>query len=175
MFFVFFVFSGVLNVLPFRAKEISNNVSEFQIALLYLWYGMGILVSLTSKKIVSFFKGEINTIFIAIIFYIFSIIFLLNENILYLFIFLFLVCIGMFTTHTVSTQLANSMKSSQKSLTSGMYLTFYYLGGASGSIIPSYIYKAFGWNIMLTIFIFLIIIVALVVFFNRKLFKTIWI
>ena len=70
----------------------------------------------------------------------------------------------MFTTHTVSTQLANSMKSSQKSLTSGMYLTFYYLGGASGSIIPSYIYKAFGWNIMLTIFIFLIIIVALVVF-----------
>lgn len=171
MFFVFFVFSGVLNVLPFRAKEISNNVSEFQIALLYLGYGMGILVSLTSKKIVSFFKGEINTIFIAIIFYIFSIIFLLNENILYLFI--FLVCIGMFTTHTVSTQLANSMKSSQKSLTSGMYLTFYYLGGASGSIIPSYIYKAFGWNIMLTIFIFLIIIVALVVFFNRKLFKTI--
>ena len=173
MFFVFFVFSGVLNVLPFRAKEISNNVSEFQIALLYLGYGMGILVSLTSKKIVSFFKGEINTIFIAIIFYIFSIIFLLNENILYLFIFLFLVCIGMFTTHTVSTQLANSMKSSQKSLTSGMYLTFYYLGGASGSIIPSYIYKAFGWNIMLTIFIFLIIIVALVVFFNRKLFKSI--
>ena len=44
--------------------------------------------------------------------------------------------------------------------------------GASGSIIPSYIYKGFGWNIMLTIFIFLIIIVALVVFFNRKLFKT---
>jgi predicted DNA-binding protein YlxM (UPF0122 family) len=44
MFFVFFVFSGVLNVLPFRAKEISNNVSEFQIALLYLGYGMGILV-----------------------------------------------------------------------------------------------------------------------------------
>ncbi len=79
----------------------------------------------------------------------------------------------MFTTHTVSTQLANSMKNSQKSLTSGMYLTFYYLGGASGSIIPSYIYKAFGWNIMLIIFVFLIIIVALVVFFNRKLFKNI--
>ena len=74
---------------------------------------MGILVSLTSKKIVSFFKGEINTIFIAIIFIFFNY-FLLNENILYLFIFLFLVCIGMFTTHTVSTQLANSMKSSKK-------------------------------------------------------------
>ena len=79
----------------------------------------------------------------------------------------------MFTTHTVSTQLANSMKSSQKSLTSGMYLTFYSLGGASGSIIPSYLYKGFGWNVMLTLVIFLISIVALVVFFNRKLFKTI--
>ena len=79
----------------------------------------------------------------------------------------------MFTTHTVSTQLANSMKSSQKSLTSGMYLTFYYLGGASGSIIPSYIYKAFGWNIMLTIFIFFNYYCSISCFFNRKLFKTI--
>src|SRR5574344_1105249 len=45
MFCIFFVFSGVLNILPFRAKELSNEFSELKIALLYLGYGMGILVS----------------------------------------------------------------------------------------------------------------------------------
>ena len=126
MFFMFFVFAGVLNVLPFRVKDISESFSEFQISLLYLGYGMGIIVSLASKKIIKFFKNEINTIIFAISFFLFITIFLTNEDIIYLFILLFLFCIGMFTVHTVSTGLANSMKSSQKSLTSGMYLTFYY-------------------------------------------------
>ncbi|MDX4069457.1 MFS transporter [Aliarcobacter skirrowii] len=172
MFCIFFVFSGVLNVLPFRAKELSSDFSEFQIALLYLGYGMGILVSLNSKKIVKFFKGEINTILYATIFFIFTISSLFIENILYLFLLLFLVCIGMFTAHTVSTQLANSMQKSQKSLTSGMYLTFYYLGGATGSLVPSMIYKAFNWNIMLIVFVILLLVVALVVALNKELFKT---
>ncbi|MDY0180879.1 MFS transporter [Aliarcobacter skirrowii] len=171
MFCIFFVFSGVLNVLPFRAKELSSDFSEFQIALLYLGYGMGILVSLNSKKIVNFFKGEINTILYATIFFIFTISSLFIENILYLFLLLFLVCIGMFTAHTVSTQLANSMQKSQKSLTSGMYLTFYYLGGATGSLVPSMIYKAFNWNIMLIVFVILLLVVALVVALNKELFK----
>lgn len=172
MFCIFFVFSGVLNVLPFRAKELSSDFSEFQIALLYLGYGMGILVSLNSKKIVNFFKGEINTILYATIFFIFTISSLFIEDILYLFLLLFLVCIGMFTAHTVSTQLANSMQKSQKSLTSGMYLTFYYLGGATGSLVPSMIYKAFNWNIMLIVFVILLLVVALVVALNKDLFKT---
>ncbi|MDX4059851.1 MFS transporter [Aliarcobacter skirrowii] len=171
MFCIFFVFSGVLNVLPFRAKELSSEFSEFQIALLYLGYGMGILVSLNSKKIVNFFKGEINTILYATIFFIFTISSLFIENILYLFLLLFLVCIGMFTAHTVSTQLANSMQKSQKSLTSGIYLTFYYLGGAAGSLVPSMIYKAFNWNIMLIVFVILLLVVALVVALNKELFK----
>ncbi|MDX4025348.1 MFS transporter [Aliarcobacter skirrowii] len=172
MFCIFFVFSGVLNVLPFRAKELSSEFSEFQIALLYLGYGMGILVSLNSKKMVNFFKGEINTILYATIFFIFTISSLFIEDILYLFLLLFLVCIGMFTAHTVSTQLANSMQKSQKSLTSGMYLTFYYLGGATGSLVPSMIYKAFNWNIMLIVFVILLLVVALVVALNKDLFKT---
>ena len=170
MFFMFFVFAGVLNVLPFRVKDISESFSEFQISLLYLGYGMGIIVSLASKKIIKFFKNEINTIIIAISFFLFITIFLTNEDIIYLFILLFLFCIGMFTVHTVSTGLANSMKSSQKSLTSGMYLTFYYLGGATGSFIPSIIYEHYGWDIMIYTFVFILLIVFLLTYKNRKLF-----
>jgi YNFM family putative membrane transporter len=170
MFCMFFVFAGVLNVLPFRVKQISESFSEFQISLLYLGYGMGILVSLGSKKIIDFFKNEINTIIVAISFFLFIAIFLTNQDIIYLFILLFLFCIGMFTVHTVSTGLANSMKSSQKSLTSGMYLTFYYLGGATGSFIPSIIYEHYGWDIMIYTFVFILLIVFLLTYKNRKLF-----
>jgi YNFM family putative membrane transporter len=77
----------------------------------------------------------------------------------------------MFTVHTVSTGLANSMKSSQKSLTSGIYLTFYYLGGATGSFFPSIIYKYFGWDIMIYCFGIILALVIVITFKNRKLFS----
>jgi YNFM family putative membrane transporter len=167
MFCVFFVFAGVLNVLPFRLKEISNDISEFQISLLYLGYGMGILVSLNSKKIIKFFKNEMNTIIFGLVFFLVITVFLTIPNVMTMFGLIFLFCLGMFTVHTVSTGLANSMKASQKSLTSGMYLTFYYLGGAVGSFIPSIIYEHYGWNIVLYVFC-LILFMTLILIINRR-------
>ena len=170
MFCVFFVFSGVLNILPFRVKEISSNVSEFQISLLYLGYGMGILISLNSSKIVKYFKNELNTILFGLIFFLFITIFLIQENIIFIFLLIFLFCVGMFTVHTVSTGLANSMKESQRSLTSGMYLSFYYLGGALGSFLPSIIYEKFGWNVVIYMFCIILLITFILVISKRKLF-----
>ena len=170
MFCVFFVFAGVLNILPFRVKEISSDVSEFQISLLYLGYGMGILVSLNSRKIINFFKNEINTILFGLILFLFITIFLVIKDILILFLLIFLFCLGMFTVHSVSTGLANSMKASQKSLTSGMYLTFYYLGGAFGSYIPSIIYEKFGWNSVIYMFCSILLLTMLLVIKRKKLF-----
>lgn len=170
MFCVFFVFAGVLNILPFRVKEISSDVSEFQISLLYLGYGMGILVSLNSRKIINFFKNEINTVLFGLILFLFITIFLVIKDILILFLLIFLFCLGMFTVHSVSTGLANSMKASQKSLTSGMYLTFYYLGGAFGSYIPSIIYEKFGWNSVIYMFCSILLLTMLLVIKRKKLF-----
>ncbi len=167
MFCVFFVFAGVLNVLPFRLKDISSDISEFQISLLYLGYGMGIIVSLFSKRIINFFKGEINTILVGLGLFIFANSFLLNKSVIFLFVMIFIFCLGMFTVHSVSTGLANSMKQSQKSLTSGMYLTFYYLGGAVGSFLPSIVYQYYGWDIMIYMFIGILIFISFVVFLNK--------
>lgn len=167
MFCTFFVFAGVLNVLPFRLKEISNDISEFQISLQYLGYSMGILVSLNSRKIISFFKSEMNTILFGLSFYLFITMFLTVENEITIFILIFFFCLGSFTVHTVSTGLANSMLASQKSLTSGMYLTFYYLGGAFGSFIPSIIYERFGWNVVIYMFCGILFFVVLLIL-NRK-------
>lgn len=171
MFCMFFVFAGVLNVLPFRIKDISSSINEFQISLLYLGYGMGILVSLMSKKIVKLFKNELNTILVGMSIFITVCFFLNSENVIFLFGMLFIFCIGMFTVHTMSTGLANSMKLEQKSLTSGMYLTFYYLGGAMGSYFPSFIYEKYGWDIMVYCFIFILLFVFIITYKSRGLFR----
>lgn len=170
MFCVFFVFGGVLNILPFRVKEISSSISEFEISLLYLGYGMGILISLNANKIIKIFKSEINTILFGLLFFLFITIFLIQTNIIFIFLLIFLFCVGMFTVHTVSTGVANSLKESQKSLTSGMYLTFYYLGGAMGSFIPSIIYEKFGWNVVIYMFCFILLITFGLVISKKKLF-----
>ncbi|MBL0708959.1 MAG: MFS transporter, partial [Sulfurimonas sp.] len=137
MFCVFFVFAGLLNMMPFRMKELFGDVSETTIGLLYLGYGSGIVVALLSRKIVKFFGGEIKTILIGGAFYTTMTLFFVSENMVVMFVMMFLLCIGMFTVHSIATGLANTMKKSQKGLTSGMYLTFYYVGGAVGSIVPS--------------------------------------
>ncbi len=169
MFTIFFVFSGILNILPFRIKQLVPNTSETQVGLLYLGYGMGIVISLLIHKIIRFFKKEIRVIIGGIIMFIFSVLLFLVKNALFLFFFVFILCIGMFTVHTVSTRIANSIKASQKALTSGMYLSFYYFGGASGSIAPAIIYDKFGWNNTIFVFLFLLFTLLIFTYSNRKL------
>ncbi len=171
MFIVFFVFAGVLNILPFRIKEQFPDVTETQIGLLYLGYGAGIIVSLSIHKIINFFKKELRTIIFGVIVFTLSTLCFINTNPFFTFIVVFLLCFGMFIVHTVSTRVANSLKESQKSLTSGMYLTFYYIGGAFGSIVPPMVYSQFGWDKTIYLFVFLLILILIFVYFNRKLFK----
>lgn len=164
MFTVFFVFAGFLNVLPFRIKEQFSGVTETHIGLLYLGYGVGIVVSLSIHKIINVFKKELRTIMFGLLVLFISMVLFLYNNIWFIFAIVFVLCFGMFTAHTVSTRLANSMRESQKSLTSGMYLTFYYIGGAVGSIVPSLVYEHLGWNS--TIFMFMASLIAIAFFVN---------
>jgi len=170
MFSVFFVFAGLLNLMPFRMKELFGDVSEATIGLLYLGYGVGVVVALLSRKIVRFFGGEIKTMLIAGGFYTLMILFFATKTLSVIFTMMFLLCVGMFVVHSIATGLANSMKSSQKGLTSGMYLTFYYIGGAIGSIVPSMIYSRFGWQSVIAVFMILLIAIFSLLFLNRKVF-----
>ncbi len=168
MFSMFFVFGGLLNILPFRIKALNPNATELQIGLMYLGYSTGIVVSLMSSKIVKLFKGEFNTILIATSFYAIVMISFTSTNITFVFFMLFFLCIGMFTIHTISSGLVNTFKEDKKSLTSGMYLTFYYIGGAIGSIVPAIIYKNYGWNVTIICFFIIILSTFIIIIYNRK-------
>lgn len=171
MFTVFFVFAGLLNILPFRIKEQFPDVTEAHIGLLYLGYGVGIVVSLMIHKIIHIFKKELKTIMFGLLVLLLSVLMFLNNNIWFVFAMVFVLCLGMFIAHTVSTRLANSMKESQKALTSGMYLTFYYIGGAVGSLLPAFIYQAFGWETTIAMFAGAVVLIMWFINANKHLFK----
>jgi len=171
MFCVFFVFAGLLNILPFKVKEVMPNASETQLGLLYLGYGMGIIVSLYIHKIINIFQKELRTILFGIVIFSISTIFFLFTNPTFMFGMVFLFCVGMFIIHTVATRIANSLKGSQKSLTSGMYLAFYYIGGTVGSILPPYIYLNYGWENTILLFFTILCLIFILVYKNMKIFK----
>ena len=171
MFTVFFVFAGLLNLLPFRMKDLFPNMNESSIGLLYLGYGSGVIVALFSRKIILFFKSSIRTVLAGGVFFTLISIFFISSNHTVIFILMFLLCIGMFTIHTVASGMANSILEKQKGLTSGMYLSFYYIGGALGSSLPTLIYKYYGWNTVILIFILCLLFIFTVLYRNRAIFN----
>lgn len=172
IFCTFFVFAAMLNFIPFRLKEILDNVSEFVIGLSYSGYVMGIIVSLSTIWLIKFFKNEKNVITFGLIVYLISIPFFYMKSIPAIFIAMFIFCTGMFTTHSIASGFLNRLASNNKGIVNGLYVSFYYTGGVLGTFLPGYIYKYFGWVWFLSA-LMLLILIALISnkFINRSIFK----
>ncbi len=172
IFCTFFVFAAMLNFIPFRLKEILDNVSEFVIGLSYSGYVMGIIVSLSTMWLIKHFKNEKNVITFGLIVYIISIPFFYMKSISTIFIAMFIFCTGMFTTHSIASGFLNRLASNNKGIVNGLYVSFYYTGGVLGTFLPGYIYKYFGWVWFLSA-LMLLILIALISnkFINRSIFK----
>src|SRR5690606_14021174 len=62
------------------------------------------------------------------------------------FVVMFLFCGAMFLIHATASGLLNRRAGSSKGIVNGLYVAFYYTGGAIGSFLPGYAYRYFGWN-----------------------------
>ena len=161
IFFVFFIFSAILNFLPFELYIANPQIKPSAVGFIYIGYVMGLLVSIFSNQIRAFFGSEHLILKVAISIYILSILLFLQEGYYQKLLIMFLFCLGMFLFHTTSSGYINKIADSNKSMLNGLYISFYYLGGTAGSIIPGYIYDRFGWNhfvLFLTLIAFLILI-----------------
>lgn len=168
MFIMFFVFAGILNVLPFRMKELFGNISEARIGALYLGFGSGIVVSLLAPKIVRLFKTEANAILASGAVFTLAVALFASSDELLLFALMFVACVGMFAVHSIASAFANSVYHEKKALASGMYLTFYYISGTLGSILPSYFYQFYGWDLMIAGFVAILVIFYSLFFIKER-------
>lgn len=147
VFCLFFVFAAVMNYLPFRLIELSDQASELRIGLMYSGYTMGIVTSLGAPALCRWLKGEARAIQLGLLAFGITLLGLATGQIWLLFSTMFLFCAAMFLVHTTASGLVNRLADDDnRGLTNGLYVAFYYSGGAFGSFAPGLIYRHLGWH-----------------------------
>jgi YNFM family putative membrane transporter len=59
---------------------------------------------------------------------------------------MFVFCGGMFQVHSTAPGLLQRMAGNHRGVVNGLYLSFYYVGGAVGTSAPGIVYERFGWE-----------------------------
>lgn len=168
VFCMFLVFAAIMNYLPFRLTELSDQADDLRIGLMYSGYMMGVATSLGAPRIGRWLGSEVRAMRIGLLAFAICLLSLSAGAIWLLFLNMFLFCGAMFLIHATASGLINRMAGNDnRGLTNGLYVSFYYAGGAIGSFAPGLIYRAFGWNAFLLL---LTAICLLGFFFSCKVF-----
>ncbi len=157
---VFFVFSGVLNIVPFHLQTIDNGVTPVIISLLYLGYLAGVPVSFFSQLIARKMKSDRRGLQLGLLVHGIGLIALLWVGFYGLIVAMFWLAAGFFLIHSLLSGLANQLTKEHKGVVNGLYVSIYYFSGALGSWLPGFLYDGLGWNGMILIFIVILSIGA---------------
>lgn len=166
IFCLFFVFAALMNFLPFELKRINPASRETGVGLLYLGYGMGLLVSLNTRRIIRYFGREVDAIAVGILVFALGTLSFMVEKYLVMFLGMFVFCAGLFTAHSLLSGLINKLARDNKAIANGLYISFYYTGGTLGSVLPGAVFQRYGWQAFL---VQLLVMIALAFFFTRRL------
>lgn len=161
IFCLFFVFSALMNFLPFELKKINPSFRETGIGLLYLGYSMGVLVSVNTRRILRYFGDESSATLVGIgVFTIGTTIFLV-ESYKIMFVGMFVFCFGFFMAHSLLSGFVNKLAQENKALANGVYISCYYMGGTLGSFLPGYFFEQFGWKVFLCVLLLMLVLAIL--------------
>ncbi|MDR3346574.1 MAG: MFS transporter, partial [Campylobacteraceae bacterium] len=149
IFCVFFAFQGLLNFLPFELKNINANLGESKVGFMYAGYIIGLIVAMNITKVIKFLGGERQTMLVGMVVYIIGLELFNIRDFQTMFFSMFVFCLGMFTVHSTATGFVNKLAQKHKSITNGLYISFYYAGGTLGSFLPGVFYQHFGWQAFL--------------------------
>lgn len=142
---LFFVFSGMLNLLPFRLGHLSGGYSPLRAGIMYSGYLMGIIVSLTSHRFSRKFGGPTRAMSVgaAIVIAAAAVFSLPAQSAIFASV--FVLCSGMFLAHSVAPGVLNGAENEHKGLVNGLYISFYYSGGSLGTYLPGLMLAEFGF------------------------------
>ena len=160
LFVVFFGFTGVLALLPFRIGEIAPGTSSFVISLVYLGYMIGIPMALASDRLVAGFGSEKLVLLMGVSATGLGFVLYLIPDVSILFIVMLILAGGMFLFHATLSGFLNHSAIEHKGVVNGIYVSVYYLSGALGSWLPMMFYQSFGWHDTLLVFIGLALLSA---------------
>jgi YNFM family putative membrane transporter len=140
----FFVFSSLLNYLPFYLSGAPFHASTRLITLLYLSFLMGILIAPLSGKL-SNRIGNGGTMILGSLLFALAIALTLIKSLVTILAALVLACAGFFSIHAAAAGSLNRKLTSSRGRANSLYILAYYLGGAAGITLSGYAYGLAGW------------------------------
>ena len=161
---VFFVFSGILNNVPFHLQDIDPGATPLLISLLYLGYLIGAPVSFFSEGISNRLGDPRRGLLLGLAVHAAGLVMLLYVAFSGLVATMFLLAAGFFLIHALLSGLANFLAREHKGVVNGLYVSIYYFSGALGSWLPGYFYEGFGWKAMILVFMSILAASAICIF-----------
>lgn len=160
LFTAFMVFSGVLNLLPFRSSDIDPSIGPFGISLAYTGYLICVPIAILSERMIAAVGGVRRALLAGLCVCFAGLAAYLLPNIPALFATMFIFAAGMFSIHAALSGLVNERAVEHKGVVNGLYVSVYYLSGALGSWLPGYVYQFAGWTTFLLLSALLLTISA---------------
>lgn len=148
---LFFIFSAMMNFLPFRVGDLNSDASGVFISLMYSGYLLGVVTSLLSSRLSLWGGGNYRTLMVGFAVYGLAVAMTAIDDIAVLFVSLFIFCGAMFLVHSIAAAWVNTVAGEKRRLVNALYLTFYYLGGVLGSVLPGLVYESMGWNYFIVV------------------------
>lgn len=144
VFCMFFCFAALLNYLPFILQDSFAITNTREIGLVYTGYLVGALASIATPWLLRKSSSPWRLLTGLFLFYSLTMLLLMSQQLL-LFVIAFTgFCGAMFVIHSSAAPLVNKISTAPASVTNGGYVSFYYSGGALGSLLPGLIYQQHG-------------------------------
>jgi YNFM family putative membrane transporter len=153
---VFFVFSGILNIVPFHLRDIQPDSTPLLISMLYLGYLVGAPMSFFSDSISRWLGDERKGLLLGLAIHGCGLVMMLFVALQGLIVAMFFLAAGFFLIHALLSGLANHLAQEHKGVVNGLYVSIYYFSGALGSWLPGYLYEGIGWHGMVLVFLLLL-------------------
>lgn len=146
IFLGFFAMTALLNFLPFRLEALDNTLGEASIALFYLGFVVGFLVSTNAPRVSDQLGGPLITVALGIALIVSGFVLALVPSVVTLFLGVTLVTCGFFLQHATIAALLNGYAADRAGDVNSLYVAIYYIGGTAGSYLPGLVYIAHGWT-----------------------------
>ncbi len=152
LFSLFFVFAGLLNVLPFRLQEIDASVTPLLISSLYIGYLIGIPIAIFCERIIRLVGDDKKGLLVGLVMHTSGLIAYLVSDLILLYFVMFAFAAGFFFIHSTLSGLVNHLAIEHRGVVNGLYVSIYYISGALGSWLPAYFYGWLGWYNLIMVF-----------------------
>jgi YNFM family putative membrane transporter len=141
---LFFGWMGLFTYLPYLLSAPPFDLSTGLVSSVFLVYGVGVVVSPLAGRL-STRVAPVRLVAIGLVVEAVGLLATLHASLVTIIAGLLLVVAGTFTAQAVVPAFVNQQAHGAKGGASALYLTFYYLGGTFGSLLPGLAWERWGW------------------------------